>query len=133
MMNVRKPLLSTSALKHRGVTIIFNQVEAKEIDETVNNRIKDARIERAKNKLKDARKSKNKNELKEEKTTMDAYYGLISAELQKLLEVWTIVGPERIIEPWDAIVDGNRSAIEGLKSRPNGVATSASLVGRRVS
>ena len=23
-MNVRKPLLSTSALKHRGVTIIFN-------------------------------------------------------------------------------------------------------------
>ena len=24
VMNVRKPLLSTSALKHRGVTIIFN-------------------------------------------------------------------------------------------------------------
>ena len=29
-------------------------------------------------------------------------------------------------------VDGNRSASEGLKSRPSGVATSTSLVGRRV-
>ena len=43
---------------------------------------------------------------------MDAYYGLISAKLQKLLECgrWTFVEPEGIIEPWDAIVDGNRSA-----------------------
>ena len=38
--------------------------------------------------------------------------------------------PEGIIEPWDAIVDGNRSANEGLKSRTNGVATSTSLVGQ---
>ena len=28
--------------------------------------------------------------------------------------------PEGIIEPLDAIVDGNRSASEGLKSRANG-------------
>ena len=41
--------------------------------------------------------------------------------------------PEGIIEPWDAIVDGNRSASEGLKSRANGVATPTSLVERRVS
>ena len=41
--------------------------------------------------------------------------------------------PEGTIEPWDAIVDGNRSASEGLKSRASGVATSASLVGRRAS
>ena len=40
---------------------------------------------------------------------------------------------KRIIEPWDAIVDGNRSASEGLKSRASGVATSTSLVARRVS
>ena len=36
--------------------------------------------------------------------------------------------PEGIIEPLDAVVDGNRSASEGLKSRANGVATSTSLV-----
>ena len=36
--------------------------------------------------------------------------------------------PEGIIEPSDAVVVGNRSASEGLKSRANGVATSASLV-----
>ena len=41
--------------------------------------------------------------------------------------------PEGIIVPLDAIVDRNRSASEGLKSRANGVATSTSLVGRRVS
>ena len=41
--------------------------------------------------------------------------------------------PEGTLEPWDAIVDGNRSASEGLKSRANGVATATSLVGRRVS
>ena len=41
--------------------------------------------------------------------------------------------PEGIIEPLDAIVDGNRSASEGLKSRANGVATSKSQVGQRVS
>ena len=41
--------------------------------------------------------------------------------------------PEGIIEPLDAIVVGNRSASEGLKSRTNGVASSTSLVGRRVS
>ena len=41
--------------------------------------------------------------------------------------------PEEIIEPWDAMVDGNRRAKKGLKSRANGVATSTSLVGRRVS
>ena len=40
---------------------------------------------------------------------------------------------EGIIEPWDAMVDGNRSASEGLKSRASGGATSTSLVGRRVS
>ena len=37
------------------------------------------------------------------------------------------------LNPGDAIVDGNRSAREGLKSRASGVATSTSLVGRRVS
>ena len=38
VMNVRKPLLSTSALKHRGVTIIFNHVYDRIIfrNETVN-------------------------------------------------------------------------------------------------
>ena len=38
VMNVRKPLLSTSALKHRGVTIIFNHDYARIIfrNETVN-------------------------------------------------------------------------------------------------
>ena len=41
--------------------------------------------------------------------------------------------PEGISEFWDAIVDGNRSASEGLKSRLSGVTTSTSLVGRRVS
>ena len=41
--------------------------------------------------------------------------------------------PEGIIEPLDAIVDGNRSASEGLKSRANRLATSTSMVGRRVS
>ena len=41
--------------------------------------------------------------------------------------------PEGIIEPLNAIVDGNRSASEGLKSRANGMATSTSLVVRRVS
>ena len=37
-MNVRKPLLSTSALKHRGVTIIFNRDDDRIIfrNETVN-------------------------------------------------------------------------------------------------
>ena len=33
----------------------------------------------------------------------------------------------------DAVVVGNLGASEGLKSRANGVATSTSLVGRRVS
>ena len=37
-------------------------VEATEMDETVKNRFKDARIARAKNKLKDARIAQNKNE-----------------------------------------------------------------------
>ena len=41
--------------------------------------------------------------------------------------------PEGIIEPSDAVVVGNRSASEGLKFRANGVATSTSLVERRVS
>ena len=41
--------------------------------------------------------------------------------------------PEGILEPLDAIVDGNRSASEGFKSRANGVATSTSLVEWRVS
>ena len=38
VMNVRKPLLSTSALKHRGVTIIFNHDFDRTIlrNETVN-------------------------------------------------------------------------------------------------
>ena len=51
-------------------------VEAIEMDETVKSRFKDARI------------AKIKNESKVEKITMDAYCGLISANLQKLLEVW---------------------------------------------
>ena len=42
-------------------------VEAIEMDETVKNRFKDARIVRAKNKLKDARNAKIKNESKVEK------------------------------------------------------------------
>ena len=42
-------------------------VEAIEMDETVKNRFKDARIARAKNKLKDARIAKIKNETKVEK------------------------------------------------------------------
>ena len=42
-------------------------VEAIEMDETVKNRFKDARIARAKNKLKDARIAKIKNESKDEK------------------------------------------------------------------
>ena len=42
-------------------------VEAIEMDETVKNRFKDARIARAKNKLKDARIAKIKNESKVEK------------------------------------------------------------------
>ena len=63
-------------------------VEAIEMDETVKNRFKNARIARAKNKLKDARIAKIKNESQVEKITMDPYYGLISAKLQKLLEVW---------------------------------------------
>ena len=63
-------------------------VEAIEMDETVKNRFKDARIARAKNKLKDARIAKIKNESKVEKLQWNAYYGLISAKLQKLLEVW---------------------------------------------
>ena len=62
-------------------------VEAIEMDETVKNRFKDARIARAKNKLKDARIAKIESESKVEKITMDAYYGSISAKLQKLLEV----------------------------------------------
>ena len=41
--------------------------------------------------------------------------------------------PEGIIEPLVTIVDGNRSVREGLKSRANRVATSTSLVERRVS
>ena len=41
--------------------------------------------------------------------------------------------PEGIIEPLDATAVGNPSASEGLKSRTNGVATSTSPVGRRVS
>ena len=41
--------------------------------------------------------------------------------------------PEGIMESLDAIVDRNRSASEGLKSRANGVATSTSLVGGCVS
>ena len=110
-------------------------VEAIEMDETVKNRFKDARIARAKNKLKDARIAKIKNESKVEKITMDAYYGLSSANRRNCRKCvrWTIVEPEGINEPLDAIVDGNRSASEGLKSRANGVATSTSLVGRRVS
>ena len=40
---------------------------------------------------------------------------------------------EGIIELLDAIVVGIHSASEGLKSRTIGVATSTSLVGRRVS
>ena len=63
-------------------------VEAIEMDETVKNKFKDARIARVKNKLKDARIAKIKNESKVEKITMDAYYGLTSAKLPKLLEVW---------------------------------------------
>ena len=97
-------------------------VEALEMYETVKNRFKDARIARAKNKLKDARIA-----------TMDAFYGLISANYRNCCGRWTIVEPEGIIEPLDAIVDGNRSSSKGLKSRANGVATSTSLVGRRVS
>ena len=110
-------------------------VEAIEMDETVKNRFKDARIARAKNKLKDARIAKIKNESKVEKITMDAYYGLSSANRRNCRKCvrWTIVEPEGINEPLDAIVDGNRSASEGLKSRANGVATSTSLVGRRIS
>ena len=54
-------------------------VEAIEMDETVKNRFKDARIARAKNKLKDARIAKVKNESKVEK---------LHSKLQKLLEVW---------------------------------------------
>ena len=30
LIQVRKPLLSTSALKHRGVAIIFNHVETRQ-------------------------------------------------------------------------------------------------------
>ena len=40
--------------------------------------------------------------------------------------------PEGIIEPLDAIVVGNRSASEGLKSRTKRVATSTSLVERNL-
>ena len=40
---------------------------------------------------------------------------------------------EGIIEPWDVMVDGNRSASEGLKSRASGVATSTPLVELRLS
>ena len=90
------------------------------MDETVKNKFKDARIARAKNKLKDARIAKVKNE------------STVGRNCWKCGR-WTIVEPEGIIEPLDAIVDRNRSASEGLKSRANGVATSTSLVGRRVS
>ena len=110
-------------------------VEAIELDETVKNRFKDARIERARNKLKNVKIAKIKNDSKVEKITKDVYYGLISAKIADCRKCgrWTIVEPEGITEPLDTIVERNRSASEGLKSRANGVATSTSLVGRRVS
>ena len=55
------------------------------------------------------------------------------AETVKKCGRWTVVEPEGIIESSNAVVVGNRSASEGLKSRANGVATSTLLVGRRVS
>ena len=75
----RKPRKSSLRLK-----------QLKWMKRSVKNRFKDARIARAKNKLKDARIAKIKNESKVEKLRMDAYYGLISAQLQKLLEVWEL-------------------------------------------
>ena len=97
-------------------------VEAVEMDDTVKNRFKDARIARAKNKLK-GRRLKN-------------YDGsLLWLDFSKIADTVGSVEDEQvwIIQPWDTIVDGNRSASEGLKSRASGVATSTSLVGRRVS
>ena len=120
-------------------------VEAIEMDETVKNRFKDARIERAKNKLKDARIARAKNKLKDariaraknklkdariekikneskvEKLQWMHYYGLISANCRTVGSVedgqlWNWKGS---LKPLDAIVNGNRSASEGLKSRAN--------------
>ena len=51
----------------RDLSEVKFAVEAIEMDETVKNRFKDARIARAKNKLKDARIAKIKNESKVEK------------------------------------------------------------------
>ena len=98
-------------------------VETMEMHETVKNKWKDARI------------AKIKKRVEVCKITMDAFCGLISTKLQKLSEVWKMdnCGTRRDHEPLDAVVIGNRSASEGLKSRANGVATSTSLVGRRVS
>ena len=47
---------------------------------------------------------------------MDAYYGLISAKLNKLLECGrrTNVEPEGIIEPLDAIVDGIAARVKDI-------------------
>ena len=94
-------------------------VEAIEMDEASKSKFKNARIERAKNKLKIA---KIKNDLKVGIITVDVYYGLISAKLQII----------RSVEDGQLWME-NRSASEGLKSRTNRVATSTSLVGRRVS
>ena len=63
---------------------------------------------------------------------MDAYYGL-NSKLVKSCE-WTNVEPEGTIEPSDVVVVGNLAArVKDQNHDANGVATSTSLVGRRVS
>ena len=61
---------------------------------------------------------------------MDAPYWF---DLSKMVENGQVVEPERIIEPsiWSWLE--LRSASKGSESRDDGVSTSTSLVGRRVS
>ena len=62
---------------------------------------------------------------------MDAYYGLNSAQWWRVENV-QVVEPEGIIELSDVVVVETLHR-EGSESRADGVATSTSLVGRRVS
>ena len=76
--------------------------------------------------------AKIKNEPKDAKFAKDAYYELNPAKWSRVVN-GQVVEPERIIEPSDVVVLELRSASEGSESRANGVATSTSLVARRVS